>query len=544
MPVRMLAVHYPHWPVVAAGFAAGVPAAVLASGRIVAVTPAARRLGVRPGQRRREAQARCPEITLVAQDPGRAARVFEPVVGAVETVIPGVEVRAAGTCVVPARGAARYFGGDRAAVEQVRRALAAAWPAVVSQAAGPGPGTPTEAGAEIGAGVGAEVEVGIGVADGPFAAEIAARTDAIVAPGGTPALLAPLPVELLGDADLVDLLRRLGLETLGSFAALPAADVAERFGPAGSWAHTLARGADPRAVTPREQPVDLGVAIAFDPPAGQVEQAAFATRRLAEEVHELLRAAGLACTGIQIEAETDRGQRHTRIWRHDGPLSAAATTDRVRWQLDGWLTSTALSAPPGSASEGQVAIQAGLVRLRIEPVGLVPAEGRQLGLWGEPGAAAARVARALTRVQGLLGPQAVLTAVVEGGRDPADRIRLVPWGEPRAAAGLDRPWPGTLPAPAPTLVHRPALAADVLDEAGERVRVSGRCTVTAPPARLMIGAEQPRAVTGWAGPWPVDERWWESGARRRARFQLRVADGGGYLLALVGGRWWVEASYD
>ncbi|MCM3886431.1 DNA polymerase Y family protein [Frankia sp. R82] len=534
MPVRMLAVHYPAWSVIAAGFAADLPAAVLVAGRVVAATPAAAQLGVRSGLRRREAQARCPEITLVADDPGRAARVFEPVLGAVESVIPGVEVRAAGTCVVPIRGAARYFGGEDAAVAEVRRALTGAWPAIVRQA-GRGPETATD------------VEVGVGVADGPFAAQLAARVDAIVPVGDTPALLAPLPVGLLADAELVDLLRRLGLETLGAFAALPAAAVAERFGPAGSWAHTLARGADPRAVTPREQPVDLGVATAFDPPADRVEQAAFAARRLAEAVHELLRTAGLACTGIRIEATTDRGERHTRIWRHDGPLSAAATTDRVRWQLDGWLTSTATvpaqlpGVPPSPEQRG---VAAGLVHLRIEPVGLVPAEGRQLGLWGEPGAAAARAGRAFARVQGLLGPQAVLTAVVEGGRDPVDRIRLVPWGEPRVAGGLDRPWPGRLPAPAPTLVHCPALAAEVLDEAGEPVRVSGRCTVTAPPARLAIGAEQAQAVTGWAGPWPLDERWWEPDARRRARFQLRVADGGAYLLALMGGRWWVEASYD
>ncbi|WP_256789427.1 DNA polymerase Y family protein [Frankia sp. AvcI1] len=536
MPVRMLAVHYPDWPAVAAGVAADQPGAVLAAGRVVAATPAARRAGIRPGLRRREAQARCPEITLVPDDPGRAARVFEPLVAAVESVAPGVEVRGPGDCVVPVRGVARYFGGVEAALAEVRRALTAAWPAAVRSAGAVGPAP----------------RCGLGVADGPFAAGIAARGEAVVPLGGTAAFLAPHPVDLLGDAELVDLLRRLGLVTLGSFAALPAADVAARFGPPGDWAHRLARGEDPRPVTPREHPVDLGVVTAFDPPAERVEQAAFAARRLAEQAHDRLRDHGLACTGIRMEAETGHGEHHVRTWRHDGPLAAAAITDRVRWQLDGWLAGSASAGdevahaamptrPRGAAGSGPTA---GGVRLRIEPVGLVPAAGRQLGLWGEPGAAAARVGRALTRVQGLLGPDAVLTAVVGGGRDPGDRIRLVPWGEPRVATGLDRPWPGTLPAPAPTLVHRPPLVASVLDDAGEPVGVSARCTVTAPPARLAIGAGSPMPVTGWAGPWPVDERWWDADARRRARFQISVAEGGAYLLAVAGGRWWVEASYD
>jgi protein ImuB len=52
-------------------------------------------------------------------------------------------------------------------------------------------------------------------------------------------------------------------------------------------------------------------------------------------------------------------------------------------------------------------------------------------------------------------------------------------------------------------------------------------------------------VTGWAGPWPVEERWWVPGeARRLVRFQLTLADGRALLMTLTAGRWQVEASYD
>ncbi|TBL23832.1 DNA polymerase Y family protein, partial [Verrucosispora sp. SN26_14.1] len=55
----------------------------------------------------------------------------------------------------------------------------------------------------------------------------------------------------------------------------------------------------------------------------------------------------------------------------------------------------------------------------------------------------------------------------------------------------------------------------------------------------------PVEIVGWAGPWPVDERWWDPvEACRRARFQVSLADGSALLLAVDAGRWLVEAVYD
>ena len=56
-----------------------------------------------------------------------------------------------------------------------------------------------------------------------FAAEQAARDGTIVAPGGAAAYLAGKPIGTLAgatDPALIDLLRRLGIRTLGAFAAL------------------------------------------------------------------------------------------------------------------------------------------------------------------------------------------------------------------------------------------------------------------------------------------------------------------------------------
>jgi protein ImuB len=174
-----------------------------------------------------------------------------------------------------------------------------------------------------------------------------------------------------------------------------------------------------------------------------------------------------------------------------------------------------------------------------------PDTGRQQGFWGGDRAAAERAARAVARVQGRLGPEAVATAVHVGGRDPGEQVRLVPWGDPPLEPTVPSPWPGRLPSPAPATVLSPPLPAEVVDDAGAPVGVNGRGLPSGAPACVSVGGGPWSAVVAWAGPWPVDERWWDADAhRRRARWQVVTAAGGAYLLSLQGGAWTVEATYD
>ena len=85
----------------------------------------------------------------------------------------------------------------------------------------------------------------------------------------------------------------------------------------------------------------------------------------------------------------------------------------------------------------------------------------------------------------------------------------------------------------------------VLDADGEPVGVSGRAQLSAPPAVLCRVDGRTSRIAAWAGPWPLDERWWDRAARRRqARFQLVLDDGTAHLCAVEGGRWQREATYD
>ena len=180
---------------------------------------------------------------------------------------------------------------------------------------------------------------------------------------------------------------------------------------------------------------------------------------------------------------------------------------------------------------------AGVTRLRLIPIECVPTGAHQRALWGGSGDEDERAHRALARVQTLLGHGSVLTAVVDGGRDPLQRTRLVPWGdEPAPLHSPQLPWPGRLPPPAPSVLIDPPRPIQVLDDAGQPVWVTERGAVPAPPARLGLPGESARTdhllgralagrralvgsgVTG-CGPGPVP-----AGGRARAGLSRRLHD--------------------
>jgi protein ImuB len=469
----------------------------------------------------------CPALhTTEAGADREAARLVERGVAAVREVCPRGEVVEPGVCAFGARGPARYFGGETIVARKIIAAVA-----------------------------GLGVECRAGVADGLFAALLAARLgdkglgdgglagpdDAItfVAAGTTADFLGRQPVGVLGDEDLAGLLTRLGIRTLRDLAALPAEDVASRFGKSGERAHALASGLGERPLDARPPTADLSVTQEFDPPEPSAEPLVFAAKTLAEQMHAKLSAKGLSCVRVQVQATWADGRESSRLWRHDGLLTAVQVADRVRWQLDAWRAADDI----GTSSDGGSAL-GGVAQLRLVPDQVVRATGQQLALWGES-VITDRVARAAMRVQAILGHESVLRPVLSGGRNVAEQVTHRPFGEKgEPSLPRDQPWPGQIPGAAPALVFPEPHAAMVTDESGRGVTVTGRCVVSAPPATLTVGAESPRAITGWAGPWPLAERWWEpSRTQRRARFQLVTADGRAWLAAVRDGRWQIEAGY-
>lgn len=492
---------------------AAAPAAVLSANRVVVCNAAARSEGVRRGQRRRDAQAKCPDLVLLADSPERDARWFEPVLSAIEDVRPGVAPLRPGLLAVPAPG--RFFSRGGLSGEEAAAAL-------LSEHL---------------------VEAGVwdcrfGVADDLYTAERAARQAGPqecvpVAVGGSAEFLRELPVTALADdgpegAALSDLLRRLGLVRLGDFAALGSGEVANRFGSYGSDVWRRVHGASTTRLASRTPPPELTRAVPFEPPLDSAEAVTFSVRRTCEEFIAGLAAHQLVATAVRIEAEFDGGLS-ARRWVHPRCFSSRDLVDRVHWQLQG----ATITAP--------------IELVRFLPEIVEPSGDHADGLWG--GGAEEQVVRGVARVQAMVGYDAVRVPVRQGGRSAADRQALVPWGErPSGLRPLDRPWPGQIPGPAPTRVFAEAWEAEVSDLGGVTVAVSDRGAVTGEPSRYRIGRHWV-PVAAWAGPWPVDESWWVSGGGgaggRSARFQVVGVDGRAWLM-----RWWedagwtVEAAYD
>ena len=187
-----------------------------------------------------------------------------------------------------------------------------------------------------------------------------------------------------------------------------------------------------------------------------------------------------------------------------------------------------------------------VTRVRFVPATAEPAAAHAEGLWG--GGASELVERGMARVQALLGYDAVRVPVAQGGRTPAARQTSVPWGErTRVVRSPQQPWPGQIPGPAPARVFAEPLPGELIDHAGLPVEVDERGWVSAEPATVRVPDVGWLPVDAWAGPWPMDEAWWEetgSPLRRAARFQVVGVDGRAWLLACVDGGWWIEAGYD
>jgi protein ImuB len=508
--MRVMVIWCPDWPVVAAladeGLPTHLPAAVFSANIVQAGNDAARASGVRRGMRRRDAQSRCPELRVYAASPDRDTRAFEPVLTAVEELRPGVSPLRPGLLALRAPG--RFYGGEPAAAALVAERL-------------------------VGLGV---WDCRVGVADELFTAEQAARRaerqDCRVVPAGESVdFLRGLPVDVLDDLDAVSLLQRLGLRTLGDLADLSAADVRDRFGAQVAWVHRVVGGDGAVLLATRTPPPDLACHVDFEPPLDSAETISFSVRQTADRVVDRLARLQLVCTEVLVEARCEGSVEpaSSRTWLHPRWFTAADLVDRLHWQLQGGFRGGDIRSP--------------VDRVVFTPVTVVPDAVHADGLWGGTDE---RVERGIARVQGMLGHEAVVRPVLQGGRAPADRQALVPWGE--RATGL-RPtgpaWPGRIPPPAPARVLATPVSAAVVGVGMRTVGVDDRGAVTCEPERFRPGPSgEWQPVAAWAGPWPVEELWWESNPRRVARFQVVGVDGRAWLMTCDDGAWFTEAAYD
>ena len=468
------------------------PIAVVTANRVVACSHAARAAGVRRGLRRREAQARCPELSCcpATRRPRRASSSrWSP---RSSRSRPASRSPGPGLAAIGVRGPTRYFGGETGVLHALSRAVA-----------GTSLGRRRRADRHrrrcLRRRAGRPARRDRRPPAGRRSSWPTCRSRRSTRPATSP---------------LIDLLRRLGIRTLGAFAALPARDVLARFGPDG-------RVGAPAGRRTRR-------------PAGGRAAAAGRVHR-----HPRPRAAGRPGRHRRVLRPRRRRAVRRRPRRARAGLHLPRTAGAVRERRgDGAPLAARRGARPGRTSStgcagssragcpGRTGPPAASARLRLVPIETVPTGAHQQALWGGVGrggrAGAPRAGPGADPARARLGAR-------PGARRrprPGQRTRLVPWGDepvPRALAGA--------------AVAGPAAGARAVGAArpaasGAGARRDGR-TGRGHRARRDAGAaravrdrrgEKPVAITSWAGPWPVDERWWNADGGAAASCRCQVVD--------------------
>jgi protein ImuB len=350
------------------------------------VTAMAEAAGVRPGMRLGEALATCPQLVLVDRDPAGVEEAWEGIIRRLEDAGFAVEPVEPGCLYFDTRGVERLYGGVAAALKRALRAVGGSWDACA------------------------------GAADRRFAALAAA---AIARPGQALVVsdeqaqefLAPLPLTLLPlEREGREELDGLGVKKIGQLAGLPGAAVAERLGPVGRRAHSLARNEDTTQIKARKPPAEIAERLEFPE----------------ELANELTLRRALTALLDRILARSERGGREIRKVALSARLVGGGS----------WRRTVTLREP--SAERGVLRAALGpklaelpapVLALGIDLLSLSESDGRQLALIRPEGdERVSRLREGLRQVRASAGVGAVASVVevAPWSRIPEQRALLVP----------------------------------------------------------------------------------------------------------------------
>jgi nucleotidyltransferase/DNA polymerase involved in DNA repair len=350
------------------------------------VNAAAEARGVRSEMRLGEALATCPELVLVERDAVLVEQQWEAMIRRLEDGGFAVEAVEPGCLYFDTKGVERLYGGVAPALKRALRAVGPSWDACA------------------------------GAADRRFAALAAAAIARpgqalVVDDGRTSEFLAPLPLTLL---PLEDSLRedceQMGVKKIGQLAGLPGSAVAERLGPDGRRAWSLARNEGEARVTPRPPAAEIAERLEFPEAVG----------------NELTLRRALQALLDRILARPERGGREIRKVALSARLVGGGSWRRT-------LTLREPSAERGvlrAALGPKLAeLPAPVLALGVELLSLAESEGHQLALVRPEGEELqGRLREGLRQVRASAGTGAVATVVevAPWSRIPEQRALLVP----------------------------------------------------------------------------------------------------------------------
>jgi DNA polymerase-4 len=315
----------------------------------------------------------CPDAAFLPVDMDKYVAVSREIMAILDRFSPLVEPVSVDEAFVDLTGTASLFGAAPVAVAEIKRRIRA----------------------ETG------LTASAGLAGNKFIAKVASdlrKPDGLVVveAGGEPEFLAPLPIERLwgvGKATAKDL-AALGIATIGQLQRLPRATLVARLGDHGADLHELAFGRDDRPVEPWTAPKSMGAETTFERDTRDRARLDATLRGQAERVARELRAEHLSAARVTLKLRFADFRTLTR----------SHTSDPTQDGLEIYRRAATLLAR-------ERLVQA--VRLiGVSASTFTPEQTGQLGLLESNAVRRERLARAVDRITGRFGVDAIRPAAL------------------------------------------------------------------------------------------------------------------------------------
>jgi DNA polymerase-4 len=315
----------------------------------------------------------CPDAAFLPVDMDKYVAVSREIMAILDRFSPLVEPVSVDEAFVDLTGTASLFGAAPVAVAEIKRRIRA----------------------ETG------LTASAGLAGNKFIAKVASdlrKPDGLVVvdAGGETEFLAPLPIERLwgvGKATAKDL-AALGIATIGQLQRLPRATLVARLGEHGADLHDLAFGRDDRPVEPWTAPKSMGAETTFERDTRDRARLDATLRGQAERVARELRAEHLSAARVTLKLRFADFRTLTR----------SHTSDPTQDGLEIYRRAATLLAR-------ERLVQA--VRLiGVSASTFTPEQTGQLGLLESDAVRRERLARAVDRITGRFGVDAIRPAAL------------------------------------------------------------------------------------------------------------------------------------
>lgn len=461
---------------------------------IFQLTETARRASVCAGLTATQALARCAEIIIKSRSLAQEHAAREVLLQSACNFSPRIEATANGVCTLDLQGLPLDFGDTRARSDWAKEIISS-----LEQV---------------------NLAAQVGIAQTPDVALYAARcATPILFVDHAEEFVALLPLEILEPPpEVLSILRRWGIRTVGAFIALGKDKVAERLGLDALTLFSRASVTRVRLLKLVTPPETFSETMDFSAEIETLEPLLFVLNRFVEQLATRLDALGLAAAELELRLKLSSGRFYERVFKVPTPTSRADTLFRMLQthlesvRTDSPIVSLQLAAQPGDS--------------RAHQFGLFEAKLRDPNQFHHT----------LARLSALCGAENVGTPVVEDSFRP-DAFRME---APRfdVAAVYDRQWDSTnaavtdAPLQGLRLRHfRPPFHADVEMENGKPAFISS----------LKLNGP----VEKMSGPWRSSGNWWERDKRwNRDAWDVQARDGALYRIFCEQENWFVEGVYD